>query len=242
MQFCECLFSMCGCGLTVPGSQQITMYFWKKKEEKIPTKDYEPRAEGTAARFLYVVTDHFWQLLWANILCVLFCLPLFTIPASLTALHAVIQQYFRKGYGEVWPTFSAEFKTDFLERTFAGFLPFLAALVVGLILYRLETSVFTILIMALALVFMFSVYGWYFPQLPLLKLTGLQALKNALLLMMIETKRSILFVAIKAVILTLMVLFYPFTLAAFLFLVPIVPALLIESIAWPKLEEHLVRE
>jgi len=201
-----------------------------------------PRGESPSGRMLYVLTEHFWQLLRANLLCVLFCLPVITIPAAVTALHAVIQQYYRKGYGDVWPTFIQSFREDFTERLFAAVLPFAAAVIVGMILLNVSTSVITYLVMATVVAVVLILYGWLFPQLPFLDTSPLTALKNALILLGLENLKSFFLLAVQAVFLTLTVFFLPVSMLAFLFFVPLAPAMLTELVAFPVLEERLVKK
>lgn len=106
---------------------------------------------------LYVVTEHFFQLLWANILCVVFSIPLVTAPAAMSGLHAVISQYYRKGYGDVWPAFIEEFKNDFMQKLFSA----TEGLKNALILSFLEPSRSLGLIAAQAVCL--SLMVWFYP-------------------------------------------------------------------------------
>jgi len=217
------------------------MYIPKRKKNTVPAEDYVPRGETPSSRMFYVLTDHFWQILRANLLCVLFCLPVITIPASLAALHAVIQQYYRKGYGDVWPVFIKAFREDFVERLFAAALPAAAVAIVGLLLLNVSTSAVTYLVMATVIAVALILYGWLFPQLPFLDTSPLNTLKNALILMGVENMKSFALLAVQAVFLTLTVFFLPVSLLAFLFLIPLAPVMLTELIAFPVLEDRLVK-
>ena len=66
-------------------------------------------------RLWYLLTTHFFDLLRANLLYALFSLPVITIPAALCGLYAVVLQYWRVGYGELFGTFWREFKANFFS-------------------------------------------------------------------------------------------------------------------------------
>jgi hypothetical protein len=53
---------------------------------------------------------HFWKLIRANLLFVLFSLPIVTLPAALTALDRVCVVIYRKGNIFLWEEFWKEFK------------------------------------------------------------------------------------------------------------------------------------
>ncbi|MDO4488203.1 MAG: DUF624 domain-containing protein [Eubacteriales bacterium] len=210
----------------------------KSKNEKA----YEPRKETPAARMLYVVTNHFFRLLWANILCVLFSIPVVTAPAAMSGLHAVIQQYYRYGYGEVWPTFIEEFKSDFMQKLFSAMLPLVICAAVFVFGSKINMVLVFYLLAAASFALGLSVYGWLFPQLPLLDIQATDGLKNALILSFLETPRSLGLIAVQAVVITLIMWFYPVSLVLVFIIVPLIPALLTEMIAFPVIEKRLVNK
>ena len=90
--------------------------FQKSIDRRKREGDDRPAPTKTGPRIWDMLCNHFFRLLWANILCVICSLPIVTIPAALSGLFAVVQQYYRKGYGDVNSTFFQEFKQDFLIR------------------------------------------------------------------------------------------------------------------------------
>lgn len=189
----------------------------------------------------YVLSTHFFTLLGANLLCFLFCLPIVTIPASLCGFHAVIQQYYRKGYGDVFPTFIREFKADFLPRL--G-LSLLLALIPGLgwWLGSLVSSNGSWVGLCLTLVLTLSVFSWFYPQLALLKLPPKTALRNAFLLTMIEAKKDLLLLLITVLCFAPIFLLLPYSLFLCFCIYPLLPMLLRTAVTDPVLSARLIRE
>lgn len=210
--------------------------------EKIKQKDYEPRNEKPVARMLYIVFENFFRFLWANILCVVFSLPVVTAPAAVSGLHAVISQYYRKGYGDVWSIFIEEFKSDFMQKLFSAVLPAAFCFIVFLLAGGLDSRPVFLMLTAASVALSLSVYGWLFPQLPLLKLSATEGFKNALILSFLEPFRSFGLIAVQAVVLSVMAWFYPFSVPVLFFVFPLLPAVLTELIAFPVIERRLIRE
>lgn len=98
--------------------------------DRHPSKwDTMPIPTGGFGRIRYVLTTHFSKLIQANLLFILFSLPVITIPVSFAAMTAVVQELFRKGHCHVWHTFFQEFRTEPVARTLLSLL--LLALPVG---------------------------------------------------------------------------------------------------------------
>lgn len=63
---------------------------------------------------------HFWKLIAANLLFVLFSLPVITLPAALTALNRVCVILYKDGNIFLWTEFCKEFKRSFLRSLLPG--------------------------------------------------------------------------------------------------------------------------
>lgn len=87
-----------------------------------------PAPESGWSRVGLMAVTHFWKLIRANLLFVLFSLPIVTLPAALTALDRVCVVIYRKGNIFLWEEFWKEFKRS-LGRTILPGLGF------GLLLY-----------------------------------------------------------------------------------------------------------
>lgn len=67
-----------------------------------------------------MAATHFWKLLRANLLFVLFSLPLITLPAALTALDRVCVVIYKDGNIFLWDEFFREFKRSFARSILPG--------------------------------------------------------------------------------------------------------------------------
>ena len=79
--------------------------FQNRNERLMREGQDRPTPTRTIPRIWDMLVNHFFQLLWANVLCVICCMLLITIPAAISGLFAVVQQYYRKGYGDVGSAF-----------------------------------------------------------------------------------------------------------------------------------------
>ncbi len=203
--------------------------------------DSPEKKEEAGYGLKYVLSTHFFQLMAANFLCVVFSIPILTIPAAVSGLHAVVQQYYRTGYGDLWDTFITGFKTDFFQRLVitAGLLLIPG---IGFFLGSLFGSFFPMLLLALFSVFTLLVLAWFFPQLPLLQLPPLTALKNAVLLTMLEPVKNLLLLMITLLCFAPMLLLMPFSAFLLFCVYPLFPVLLRTAITDGVLQERLVTE
>ena len=208
-------------------------------KRSIRERDGRPAPTRTAARIWDMLCNHFFRLLWANLLCVLCCIPIVTIPASLSGLYPVVQQYYRKGYGDVIGTFFKEFKQNFLVRLLIVLALFLLP-AAGMGIGSLVNEWAALVICAIFTVFSLLIAAWLFPQFALLSLKPMQALRNAALLVALETKRNFLLLIVEVLFGGAMILFRPISMLALLFLVPAAPVILLNAIAEPVLEDRII--
>lgn len=203
--------------------------------------DDRPAPTRTIPRIWDMLVNHFFRLLWANFLCVLCCIPIVTIPASLCGLYAVVQQYYRKGYGDVSGTFFQEFKQNFLIRLLMGVVLFLLPIVgwsIGSILgtwaaYTL-CSLFAVISLLIA--------AWLLPQLTLLTLKPMEAMKNAMLLVGLETVRNLGLLVVEVVFGGVMLAFWPLSFLLLLFLVPVAPVILLNAMTEPVIQQRIIEK
>lgn len=188
-----------------------------------------------------MLVNHFFRLLWANFLCVLCCIPVVTIPASLCGLYAVVQQYYRKGYGDVNSTFFKEFKQDFFVRLLMGVvltaLPF-----VGWSVGSLLGSWGAYTLCALMAVVSLLVAAWLLPQLTLLTLKPIQALRNAVLLMGLETVRNLGLLLVEVIFGGVLIAFWPLSFLLLLFLIPIAPVIVLNAMTEGVIQQRIIEK
>lgn len=212
-----------------------------RARRRIPEGDDRPLKKYGFGRLWYVVTTHGGKLFLVNLLAVLFSLPVVTAPAAWTALHAVVQQYYRTGYGEVWPKFWSEFKTAFVPRLLIScvllLLPVLGWLVGGQFSEGLAFGV-----CAFFLVLDILVMGWWYPQMSILKIGPALTLRNAFLLIFIAGKQNVLLILISVIVAALVALLWPVSVILILLFLPVLAALLITDVVNPVLDERLIKE
>ena len=214
--------------------------FLKKKDWPARKDDDRPAPTKTLPRVWDMLVNHFFRLLWANILCVLCCIPIITIPASLSGLFAVVQQYYRKGYGDVGSTFFQEFKQDFLIRI-ALTMVLLALPVAGWMLGSVFSAVWApYAVCAAFTLFSILTFSWLFPQMALLKLRPLLALRNAMILTGLESTRNLGLMIVWLLFGGVMLIMWPLSFVLLLFLVPVAPVILIHTITEPVLEKRII--
>ena len=170
-----------------------------------------------ARRFFFLLTTHFWRLIRLNMLFVLFCLPVVTIPAALCGMNRVIVTLVRDGNCFLWSEFSKEFKANFLKSIPFGLL--FAFLTLDAYFFFDAASAagdpgMNILAGAAGCVFLgFAVlFGSYvFVLLPTLALRNRYIARNAFILMLTEWRTSLLILACTFIIAFITAALFPFT-------------------------------
>lgn len=181
------------------------------------------------------------KLIGINLLFLVFCIPVMTIPAALCALHGAVQ-YFYRGmyYTTVLQTFVKSFLDSFVKRTALFLALILLPTVVMILLWNVLPFPVWLVGAAILLSAVLVILSWWIPQLVYLNLTPLQALKNALIFLCTETYRNFALIAIHAVGMTILIFGLPVT--AFLLLVmPVLGAVLVTGIVIPVLKKHLAQ-
>lgn len=170
------------------------------------------------------------------------CLPVVTIPAALCGLHSVVQRYYRDIYSTtIWRDFFKEFRDDFLKRTGLCLLVVAIPALIAYLISGFVNSVFSLALYAVAVLAALIVLTWFIPQLVLLNLDPVQALKNALIFTAVETKINFCFMVMYAVSLTVMTYIWP--LSAFLLVIlPVLLVLLITGWTMPVFQLRLIQE
>ena len=214
--------------------------FLRQNNRPVREGDDRPAPTKTLPRVWDMLVNHFFRLLWANFLCVLCCVPIVTIPASISGLFAVVQQYYRKGYGDVGSTFFKEFKQDFLIRI-ALTIVLAAFPVIGWLLGSVFSAAWApYAVCAAFAVFSILTLSWLYPQMALLKLKPLQALRNAMILTGLESMRNLGLIIVWVLFGGVMLVMWPLSFLLLLFLIPVAPVIIIHTITEPVLEERII--
>ena len=83
-------------------------------------------------RYLFISYTYFWKLCRLNLLFILFCLPIVTIPPSLAAMSRVLLKMAREGNTFIFSDFFAEFKSSFFK-SWIAFIPWLFVIAVTVV-------------------------------------------------------------------------------------------------------------
>jgi len=175
---------------------------------------YEPSPKKGPARFFFLFTTYFWSLIGMNLLFVLCCLPVVTIPASLCALNRYLIKMVRDGVGFSLTDYWNEWKSQLLKSMPTGFvcaLPF----VYGYYLLSMSASE-----QGSGMIFAFGLFwvlfglmlgSYVFVLMAMLTLSFLNILKNALILMIAEWKATLCVLCATALTFALGWILFPFS-------------------------------
>ena len=201
----------------------------------------EYEEEGFFPQIFYVIRTYFFRLIGLNSIFLLCCIPVVTIPAALYGLHAVVQRYYRRIYSTtVVRDFFLEFKTDFLRRTGLFMLLLAAPVIIYAVAQFFAEGPLLLVISAIGFLASLMLLTWFVPQLVLLNLDAVQALKNACILALIETKTNFLLMALHAVVLTSVTCLLPLSGFSLIFL-PVLHTLLITGLVMPVFKTRLIQ-
>ena len=89
-------------------------------------------------------------------------------------------------------------------------------------------------------VFSILTLSWLYPQMALLKLKPMQALRNAMILTGLESKRELGLLIAWVLFGGVMLVMWPLSFILLLFLVPVAPVIAIHTITEPVLEERII--
>lgn len=176
-----------------------------------------PPAKGIK-RLAFLYYTHFWRLIGLNLLFILFCLPVVTVPPSLAALNKVLLNLVREGNAFFIKDFFDEFKNSFIK-SWVAFLPCLALLGIAIFGYSLISDVYMSLPYIVAFVMVFSIVycqsSYCFTMIALIDLPLGRLIKNSFIMVLVEMKRNI-FILMTVPVLILSAIYYiysiPFTL------------------------------
>ncbi|MBQ3210707.1 MAG: DUF624 domain-containing protein [Oscillospiraceae bacterium] len=158
-----------------------------------------PMPEGGPARYFSLLFSNIWKLMGANVLFVLFSLPLITLPAALCALNRVCILIYKNGSCYLWQDFVGEFRASFLRSLLPALL-FLALLFAGYYFMSLGLTnaalpLWSTIFWAIGIFFVLAGLGWggyFFVLVAMLEQENRNVLKNARLLCMISPGKALM--------------------------------------------------
>lgn len=163
-------------------------------------------------RFIGKLVD----VVWLNLIWIVFSIPVVTIGASTTAMYSVTLKMVRDKEGYIWQGFWKAFKQNFKQATIIWVIITLAATVLGVDIYFFynNTSKFSRILMALIIgisLVLFCMAIYIFPLLAQFENTTKQTFKNAMVIAVRHLPFTILLAVIYLVCGFLIYGFFPLT-------------------------------
>lgn len=179
------------------------MGFFSAQFEKEGTG--RPLPAGGRARYFALLFSQLWKLVGANLLFVLFSLPVVTLPAALCGLNRACLTVYRRGSAYIWQEFFDEFKKSVFRHLPTALL-FLLLLLAAYYLMSLGLSnggvpVWGLIFWTMGILSAAAGIGWgscYFVLASLLEQRNTMLLKNAVLLSLAAPGRTALRCALAA--------------------------------------------
>jgi uncharacterized membrane protein YesL len=187
----------------------------------------QPPKKGIA-RFLFLAYTHFAKLIGLNMLFLLFCIPVITIPAAVSGLNRVCVLLVREGTCSVWSDFIKEFKCSFFKSiplaVFCAFLFADAAICVyfGQIVESDGTAALLLFAAIILCTLAILISCYTFVLLPLVALRNRDILRDAVSLIVLQPKTDLFLVIFVGGSIAAATAFFPYT-------VPII------AVIWPAI-------
>ena len=197
--------------------------------------------------YMGIFISYGWTLFGLNLLTILLCAPIITAPAAICALNRVLMKLTLERECSIMKEYWAEFKSSFFK-----VLPFFSigtaiSVALGIVIYLMFASDSLLLggyvILALciiACIFIYLVFTYAIALFVSVDLPVSTNIKNAVLLTLSQPKRDIYILLMPLAITVICVLFFPYTLAVFLILIPAFTSLISCCIIKPVFEEKIL--
>lgn len=199
-------------------------------------------------RFFQIIWIEFWNLILLNMLYVVFCLPVVTIPAATAAFTAELCDMVRDRPRMLVHRFWSVFKREFRQATLLGLIGLcILALLIGLltaVLFFLPPIFTYLLLPATVIVLFLFCMAWIYVY-PLLVITDLpmrHILKNAVSLSLMCAKHAAAAVVVCGFIVYYALLYFPISIPFLLFGVLSILGLICTFAAWAGIRDHVVAE
>jgi len=219
--------------------------FLKQPKSEI-TKDTPPKLG--LALFFSVFFNEFWALVRLNLLFLLFCIPIVTIPAALTAMSKITLLMLRDKNVYLWTDFTKCFKEEFKKSLLIGVLLFvlIALSVLGLYFYDSVIGGFGgVLIKGVEIALLgvaFLAGSYIFPMIAITYLDIRIILKNALILTVLRLPLNLLALVLCALLILLCYIFLPLSLIIVVFLLFSLMNLITTFCAYSGLKKYILKE
>lgn len=199
-------------------------------------------------RFFQIIRIEFWNLILLNIIYVVFCLPLVTIPAATAALTAELCDMIRDRPRMLVHRFWSAFKREFKTATLLGIIGLAAAMVLTALLIMIPVflpPIFTYMLLPTTVILLFVFCMIWIYVYPLLAVTNLPLryiLKNAVALALMQAKYAAAAVIICGITLCYALLYFPVSIPFLFFGVLSLLGLVSTFATWPGIRDHVISE
>ena len=208
----------------------------------------EPKKTGLAL-FFEVLSEEWLELIKLNFLILIFCIPIFTIPAAFTASSKIMLCMFRRKTYYVFSDFFSSFLAEFVRATAVGFFyfAFAAALAFSMVSYffLFAQSVVFVFLAALCIIVMILIFfvGFYlFPMVAATALKPMDYLKNSIFLAILCLKNNVLIALIVLLISIVSIVLFPYTVFFILLIVPAFIGFIITFFAYAGIKKYIVKD
>ena len=172
--------------------------WYEPKKDTPGIEKNAPKKKGFAL-FLETLWREFFPLIKLNLLFILSCIPIVTIPAALTAMNRITATMVRDRNYFMWIDYWKAFKQDFGKSLLAGLIMAAALALFGLstwFYYMLSVTagkLFLILAGCSACLLLSAYFAalYFFPMLAIVNLPAMTLLKNSLILAYTKFKRTL---------------------------------------------------
>lgn len=210
---------------------------WQPEKEK----DVPPPSKGLQ-RFWFLLTNHFFKIILLNLLYLLFCVPVFTIPAAAAGMTNVLMKLWREGNCFLWQDFWSEFKTEFPVRMLLWFSMQMVPIAFFVIPAAAGAVQVSFWLSRIAEAFILLIDAYWFPQIVTLNASAATSLKNACLLLPVAFQETIKMLGIILFFNAVCYLLLPFTLPIILFLFFSVERLLLCLCVSPVMDQWIIKK
>ena len=208
----------------------------------------ETRRESLLNLYFDILFNASFDLIKLNLLFLLACIPLITIPAAIVGLSWVASRMVRKKEYRIWKDFWKGFSSGFGQSLFCGFLSAIIYYLSGVsILYYIqvmESSWIGLALMVLyagllAIPVIMSLY--FFSLIATVNLSNYGIIKNAFVLSFLNFKKNSISLMLFVAAIALTVRFYPISLGVFI--LPVIPFLRFVDLylQFPEIEKFIAK-
>ncbi len=217
---------------------------------KTPQRDYDKKTRYPKHRFtLYFMLfyEAFWRVIGANLMFILFCIPIVTIPAAIGGLTRVMSRFARDEQAFVIDDFIQGFKQDWKKNTLFSLIQILfialAYIAIGVYSKLIENSIFSTVLVVLVLsvsIMFFAISNYVYIMISSVELPLRQIIKNALALYLIKPFGTLITMIVQGSVIFIAVGYFPVGL-----FLPIVIGFSLMSFtasfnAWPQIEKYVI--